>query len=105
MSEDAIRVYVVEFDDRPNYQLQWRDPISQRKRTKATTIPRTNLSRERKAAERLAAELEVHLHAGAGGLPSRLGWADFRERYEREVVPGLAAQTGVRIRVVFDRVE
>jgi integrase len=105
MSEDAIRVYVVEFGDRPNYQLQWRDPITQRLRTKTTAIARTGLSRERNAAERLAAELEAQLQAGAGGLPSRLGWADFRARYEREVVPGLAAQTGVKIRVVFDRVE
>ncbi len=105
MTDDGeIKVYVVEFGDRPRYQLQWRDPITQRKRTKSTNIKRTGLARERKQAERLAAELESQLLAGAGGLPSRLGWAEFRERYEREVVPGLAKQTGVKIRVVFDRV-
>ena len=106
MADDGeIKVYVVEFGDRPYYQLQWSDPITQRKRTKTTSVKRTGLVRERKLAERLAAELEAQLQAGAGGLPSRLAWAEFRERYEREVVPGLAKQTGVKIRVVFDRVE
>jgi len=106
MADDGeIKVYVIEFGDRPYYQLQWSDPITQRKRTKTTNIKRTGLARERKQVERLAAELESQLQAGAGGLPSRLAWAEFRERYEREVVPGLAKQTGVKIRVVFDRVE
>ena len=106
MTDDGeIKVYVVEFGDRLYYQLQWSDPITQRKRTKTTGIKRTGLARERKLAERLAAELESQLQAGAGGLPSRLTWAEFRERYEREVVPGLAKQTGVKIRVVLDRVE
>jgi hypothetical protein len=84
MAEDGeIKVYVVEFGDRPHYQLQWCDPITQRKRTKTTSVKRTGLARERKLAERLAAELEAQLQAGAGGLPSRLAWAEFRERYER----------------------
>jgi hypothetical protein len=103
--DGEIKVYVVEFGDRPCYQRQWSDPITQRKRTKTTSVKRTGLARERKLAERLAAELEAQLQAGAGGLPSRLAWAEFRELYEREVVPGLAKQTGVKIRVVFDRVE
>jgi len=106
MADDGeIKVYVVEFGDRPYYQLQWSDPITQRKRTKTTGIKRTGLARERKLAERLAAELESQLQAGAGGLPSRLTWAEFRERYEREVVPGLAKQTGEKIRGVLKRVE
>ena len=106
MADDGeIKVYVVEFGDRPYYQLQWRDPNTQRKRTKTTSVKRTGLARERKLVERLAAELESQLRAGAGGLPSRLGWAEFRGRYEREVVPGLALKTGDKIRGVLDRVE
>ncbi|MEI7932879.1 MAG: hypothetical protein WCI21_07480, partial [Alphaproteobacteria bacterium] len=95
--EGEIKVYVVEFGDRPCYQLQWRDPNTQRKRTKTTSVKRTGLAREGKLVERLAAELESQLRAGAGGLPSRLRWAEFRERYEREVVPGLAPKTGDKI--------
>ncbi len=79
MAEDGeIKVYVVEFGDRPHYHLQWCQPITQRKRTKTTSVKRTGLARERKLAERLAVELEAQLQAGAGGLPSRLAWAEFR---------------------------
>ena len=105
MSEDAIRVYVVEFGDRPNYQLHWRDPITQRLRTKTTAIARTGLSRERKAAERLAGELQLQLEQGAASLPSRVTWEEFRRRYEAEVLPGLAKETGSKVRVVFGLVE
>jgi integrase len=100
-----VKVYVVEFGDRPHYQLQWIDPITQRTRTKTTKIRRSGLARDKKQAERLARELELQIRAGAGGLPSRLAWTEFRERYEREVLPGLAKQTGVKVRVVFDRVK
>ena len=102
---DGSRVWVVEFGDRPNYQLQWRDPNTQRLRTKSTSIPRTGLTRDRKAAERLAGELEAQLLAGSAAAPSRFGWAEFRERYEKEVVPGLAMRTGAKIQGVLDRLE
>jgi integrase len=102
---DGIRVYVVEFGDRPNYQLQWRDPTTQRLRTKSTNVPRTGLARDRKTAERLAGEMETQLLAGSGGIPSRYGWAEFRERYEREVVPGLSEKTAAKIGSVLDRLE
>ena len=46
MADDGeIKVYVVEFGDRPYYQLQWSDPITQRKRTKTTSVKRTGLAR------------------------------------------------------------
>ena len=102
---DGIRVYVVEFGDRQTYQLQWRDPITQRLRTKSTNVPRTGLARDRKTAERLAGEMEAQLLAGSGGIPSRYGWAEFRERYEKEVVPGLSGKTAAKIRSVLDRLE
>jgi len=105
VSDEGIRVYVVEFGDRQTYQLQWLDPITQRKRTKSTPIRRTGLSRDRKAAERLAGELQLQLERGAASLPSRLTWEEFRRRYEVEVVPGLAVRTGEKIRGVFNRLE
>ena len=76
---DRAKVWVVEIGSRPNYQLQWRDPITQRLRTKATDIPRAGV-RSKSAAERLAGELESQLMAGAGGVPSRLRWEEFRQR-------------------------
>jgi integrase len=101
---DRVKVYVVEFGNRPNFQLQWRDPITQRLRTKATNVPRDG-ARSKKAAERLAGELEAQLMAGAGGIPSRLSWQEFRGRYEAEVVPGLAKRTAEKVKTVFDRLE
>jgi len=101
---DRVKVWVVEIGSRPNYCLQWRDPITQRVRTKATPIPRAG-ARSRSAAERLAGELEAQLMAGAGGTPSRLRWEEFRERYEKEVVPGLAKRTAEKVATVFDRLD
>jgi integrase len=101
---DRAKVWVVEIGSRPNYQLQWRDPITQRLRTKATDILRAGV-RSKSAAERLAGELESQLMAGAGGVPSRLRWEEFRQRYEKEVVPGLAKRTAEKVKTVFDRLD
>jgi integrase len=102
---EEIRVWVMEYADRPNYHLQWKDPVTQRRKTKATKIPRTGKARERKLAEREARELESRLAAGEAVIPSRLSWDEFRRRYEAEVVPGLAVRTADKISSVFDRFE
>jgi integrase len=104
MTED-VKVYVVEFGDRPTYQLQWRDPITQKLRTKTTAVKRTCLARDRKAAERLAGELESQLASGSAALPTKFTWDQFKARYEKEVVPGLAKETANKIAVVFNYVE
>ena len=98
-------VYVTRVGKRLNFYLEWADPITQRMCRRATDVPASRMSRDRKAAERLAAELEVQLKSGSAAIPSKFKWADFRNRYESLVVPGLAAQTGVKVRVVLDRVK
>ncbi len=103
MSE-RVKVNVVEMANRVTYQLRWKDPITQRLRTKATAVARGG-ARARKEAERVAGELEAQLLAGSGVVPSRLGWEEFRIRYEKEVVPGLAARTAEKVATVFDRLE
>lgn len=102
---DEVKVYVVEFGDRPNYQLQWRDPITQKLRTKTTHVKRTSFARDRKVAERLAGELEMQLASGSAALPTKFTWEQFRARYEAEVVPGLAKETANKIAVVFNYVD
>lgn len=104
MSE-VIKVWVAKFGDRAHYQLQWRDPITSRLRTKSTRIRKSGLARDRKVSERMAGELEAKLNAGEAVIPSRFLWKDFRARYEAEVVPGLAPRTGEKIASVFDRFE
>ena len=103
--EEEIRVWVVRFGNRPNFALQWRDPITRKLKTKTTKIPASQLARDRKAAERLAGELQAQLAAGSAAIPSKFTWAEFRQRYEAEVVPGLARRTGEKIQTVFDRLE
>jgi integrase len=103
--KDDVKVWVMEYAGRANYHLQWKDPITQRRKTKATKIPRTGKAREQKMAERAARELENKLAVGEAVIPSRFSWEDFRRRYEAEVVPGLAHRTGEKISSVFDRFE
>jgi integrase len=101
----GVKVYAVRVGSRPNFYLEWKDPITQRPRRKVTDVLATGLSKDRKAAERLAAELELQLNSGVAALPSKYQWSEFRHRYEQEVVPGLARQTAVKVQVVLDRVE
>ena len=58
----AVKVYVVRVGDRPNFFLEWKDPITQRSRRKVTDVKASGLAKEKKAAERLAAELELQLN-------------------------------------------
>ena len=102
---DSVKVYVVRVGSRPNFFLEWKDPITQRSRRKVTDVKASGLAKEKKAAERLAAELELQLNSGVAALPSKYQWAEFRQRYESEVMPGLAKQTTVKVQVVLDRVE
>ena len=37
---ERVKVYVVEIGSRATYQLRWKDPITQRTRTKATAVQR-----------------------------------------------------------------
>ena len=104
MTKD-MKVYVIKVGNRQNYYLEWEDPITQRRRRKVTDVSASDLRKDRKAAQRLATEMEIKLQTGAGALPSKYLWSDFRRRYEEEVVPGLASQTAVKVQVVLDRVE
>ena len=98
MSEQ-IRVTVIEYADRKNLLLSYRDPNTGRLKTKsAGTI-------DRKAAEKAAAVFEAELRDGRYSSPSKTTWKEFCERYEAEVLSGLASGTLSRTTTVFDMVE
>ncbi len=99
------KVYVIKVGDRQNYYLEWEDPITQKRRRKVTDIPVTASRKDRKAAERLAAELEIQIQNGSGVVLSKYKWSDFRRRYEEEIVSGFADETAGKVQVVFDRIE
>jgi len=102
---DQISVSVVEFADRRHYQMQWLDPITGRKRTKSTGVERTGRERERLDAEKVAGKHQAELREGRYLEPSKISWDDFRERYEMEVLPGLAEGTDQKVSVTFNWVE
>lgn len=104
MTED-IHVKVVEFGDRKHYQLQWFDPITQKKKTKSSGIEKTGRKRERDAAEKEAGKLEDSLRAGRYRHSGKVRWADFRRRYQDEALASLAASTEKKGCLILDLVE
>ncbi len=95
---DEIKVTVVNYPDRPNLMLRHIDPTTgkQKHRSAKTTNKRD--------AERAAAQWENELLQGIVDC-RKVTWAQFRERYENEVLPSLAAATDQKVQGVFNAVE
>ena len=83
----------------PFFKAWWTDPETGQRREKST---KTKSSR---AAERFTARLETELRNGTYADPSRISWEVFRERYETEVLAGLAEKTGLIVATVFNIIE
>ncbi len=102
---NGITVRVVEFSDRTHFQMQYRDPLTGRKVTRSTGVERTNRQRDRDAAQQEAGKWQAELRDGRYSAPSKTTWADFRERYEAEVLSSLAETTDKKVAGVFNSVE
>jgi len=100
-----IKVSVVEFGDRKYYMMQYRDPMNGHKTTRSTKVERTGRKQERTEAERVAAKWESELREGRYHRPDSTTWEDFREKYETEILPGLADATALKVDGVFNAVE
>ncbi len=100
-----IVVRVVEFGDRPHFQMQFTDPMTGRKKTRSTKVVRSGSKADRTEAERVAAKWESELRDGRYRNASKTTWAEFREKYESEVLPSLAAATDTKISGVLNAVE
>ncbi|GAB4146511.1 MAG: hypothetical protein Tsb009_19190 [Planctomycetaceae bacterium] len=96
---DRIAVTVFRTKQRKNYQAQWTDPVSGRKKTRTTGTP---IKRE---ALRYAGKLESELNAGTYQQKQRTEWKDFRQRFERDYLPGKAQGTFNRYRTALNAVE
>jgi len=82
-----IKVTVSASGKRKNFALLFRDPISgKRKAESAGTADRAE-------AERAAERLEEKLNSGVYKPPSKVTWAEARERYEQEKLSTLAPWT------------
>ena len=100
---DQAHVQVREYRDRPTYVLEWKDPITGKRRFRSTTIARGG-RRNRAEAERLAAEWEAELNAGAVGS-EKMTWERFRDLYEQQKLSGLALGTRDKANDVFNKLE
>ncbi|HEX3654519.1 MAG TPA: tyrosine-type recombinase/integrase [Pirellulales bacterium] len=102
---EGIKVRVVEFGDRKCYQMQYVDPVTQKKKTRSTEIERDGSKKARTAAEKAAGKWEAELREGRYCDPSKTTWAQFRQRYEDEVLTGLAGGTDEKVSGVFNLLE
>ncbi|WP_417391980.1 hypothetical protein, partial [Gimesia sp.] len=94
----AIRVSIFRRTGGKFFQAKWTDPASGRTKQKST---KTNIRRE---AERFAARLEKELNDRTYFEPTKIKWVEFRERYETEVVPGLAQRSSEKVTTSFNHV-
>jgi len=79
--------------------MQYRDPISGRKRRKTT-----NTSSVRKA-ERLAGDWEKKIRDGKDWTRGRMAWSDFRRMYEENRLEGLAVKTAQKSTSVLNMLD
>jgi len=93
-----IRVTVCRWGKGRPLMLRWTDPISGKRKTK------TSGTTNQRKAERLAGELERELQAGSTLIPSRIAWAQFRERFEREKLAGMPDSTAAQYRAALNHV-
>jgi len=96
---DEIVVKVNSYGGNRPLGLVWFDPVSGRKKAKSAG---TNDWRE---AERRAGELQKELRLGRYAAPSKLTWADFRQRYEQEKGPALSPKTQAAFRTAANHLE
>lgn len=95
----AIKLILFKRDNSKNFYVKWVDPVTLRERRKST---KTKIRRE---AERFALRLEKELNEGIYYDRSTITWKQFRERYETEVVPGMAKRTSEKISATLNAVE
>ena len=96
---DEIKVTVVKFPDRSNLMLRYIDPMTGKPKHKSAETD------VREHAVKAAGKWEDELREGRYAAPCRIGWDEFRRRYEDEALPALADRTGALRSVVMNHVE
>jgi len=100
---EEIRVHVVD-RGRKFLAMRFVDPLTGRKVERSTGVKAGSKAQRRKA-DKVAAVWEAELRDGRYQQPSKVTWAAFRERYEDEVVGGLADRTADKIASTFNLIE
>jgi len=103
MKNSEIKVHVVDYG-REFLHMRYKDPLTGKLVTRSTEVPRGG-AKSRKDAEKVAAKWEAELQEGRYKAPSKVTWDEFRQRYEDEVLPGLAENTLKKAFATFNAVE
>jgi integrase len=92
-------VHVVDYGPHRSLVLRYTDPMDGRQKTKSAK------TRSRPQAIKAAGKWEDDLRNGRYHAGSKMSWSDFRERYDDEVLAGLADNTARKVFGVFTAVE
>ena len=95
---DNINVTVVKFPDRENLMLRYIDPVTGKQKHKSAGTPK------RSEANKAAGKWEDELRSGVVQV-SKITWAQFRERYESDVLAFAAPATDRKVQGIFDSIE
>jgi integrase len=87
MPEKRVTVWVTSFPDRKNLMLQWKDPGTNKVKSKSAQTA------DPKEAESRRVDLESDLNNGRYAEASRMSWERFRELFEEEFLPGRRPST------------
>lgn len=96
--QESIKVHVVDYG-RSSLYLRYTDPHTGKQ------IAKSSGTSNRKEATKAAGKWEDELRDGRYKPASKITWAEFRRRYEDEVLPGLADNTDLKTGGVFNAVQ
>jgi integrase len=99
MSEKRVHVWVQRFKDRPTLQLQWLDPVTNRRKTRSAETS------DEGEAEEKRKDLEYELNHGLYQEAARTPWSAFRKLFEEEYLPNCRPWTRKKFSKVFDHFE
>ena len=99
MERTNIKVYIFKRKGRSNYEAEFIDPRTGRKRRRSLGTP---LKRE---AERIAGRIEKDLRDGQWRATRRVLWKDFRTRYETDGLLGRSKDTRLAFQTAANRLE
>jgi integrase len=96
---EEIKVHVCKYPDRANLVMRYVDPFSGRQ------VQRSTKTTKRGQAVKAAGKWEAELREGRYKAQSRMTWAEFRLKYEDEVLPAKSEGTGECKTTVFNHIE
>ena len=95
---DEIRVHVVDYGRQALY-MRVRDPVTGKQVTRSTG------TRRRREAEKIAAQWEADLQHGRYKPPSKVTWAEFRQRFEIDKLDHMSASYAATMATTFTHLE